>query len=63
MMAASLYQLLNEANESHNVDDSCQKPSFHEFKQQKNGRTASVPFLDSSTGAGVGCTPVCAIYP
>ena len=35
MNAASLYQLLNEAYESHNVDDSCQKPSFHEFKQQK----------------------------
>ena len=35
MMAASLYQLLNEAYESYNVDDSCQKPSFHEFKQQK----------------------------
>ena len=34
-MAASLYQLLNEAYESHNVDDSCQKPSFHDFKQQK----------------------------
>ena len=35
MMAASLYQLLNEANESYNVDDSSQKSSFHEFKQQK----------------------------
>ena len=34
-MAASLYQLLNEAYESRNVDDSSQKPSFHEFKQQK----------------------------
>ena len=34
-MAASLYQLLNEAYESHNVDDSSQKPSFHECKQQK----------------------------
>ena len=34
-MAASLYQLLNEANESLNVDDSSQKPSFHECKQQK----------------------------
>ena len=35
MMAASLYQLLNEAYESDNVDDSCLKPSFQEFKQQK----------------------------
>ena len=43
-MVASL-QLLNEAYESHNEDDSSQKPSFHEFKQQKNGRTTSVPFL------------------
>ena len=34
-MAASLYQLLNEAYESHNVDNSSQKPSFHVFKQQK----------------------------
>ena len=35
MMAASLYQLLNEAYESHNVDDGCLKASFQEFKQQK----------------------------
>ena len=35
MKAASLYQLLNEAYESHNVDDSSQKPLFYEFKQQK----------------------------